>query len=186
MSRLVVIHPPNEGENDNDVRKKLLKRINIEKGNILIVEHESYVFDECEKDKIKKPYELLETSWDNFGWVVFLTDYFEDSFIKELSQSLINKNITSLEQLTEQIENEYFGKYYKEISKIHPDIDDSDDFYELLVKPFNKAITTFKMYLNEGDVLIGGSIDSCLKEVAFMYDLMGISYTIDYPYTYKG
>lgn len=188
MSKLIVVHPPNDSESDIKIREKLLKRIKMEQGKVIILEIGSFCFEEEEKESIQKPYELIEKEWDDFGWYVFLEGSKpSDDFIKEFSQFLYVNKIKSHEQLIEYInENNFFRKYYNQIFQRNIDIEDSEDFYDSIINPFNKSTEIFKDYLEDGDILIGGSVNSCLKELEFMYKAMGLSYTIDHAYTYSG
>lgn len=188
MSKLIVVHPPNDSESDIEVRKKLLKRIKMEQGKVVIMEIGSFYFEDEEKESIQKPYELIEKDWNDFGWYVYLDSIKpSDDFIKEFSQFLYKNKINSHEHLLEFTnENKAFRKYYNQIFQQHVDIDNSEDFYDSIISPFNKSVEIFQDYLSDGDVLIGGSVDSCLKELEFMYNVMGLSYQIDHPYTYSG
>lgn len=188
MSKLIVVHPPNDSASDITIRKKLLKRINLEQGKIIIMEIGSFCFEDEEKELIKQPYELIEKDWQSFGWYVFLESMkASDDFIKEFLQLLYKSKIKSHEQLLKCVnENKIFRKYYNQIFKQHEDINNLEDFYDSIIYPFNKSLEIFQKYLEDGDILIGGSVNSCLKELEFMYNVMGLSYTIDFKYTYSG
>lgn len=176
MENLIIVHPNWDGQFDRDLLYKIAIKIKKTKGQIvLLIDSDWEVPDELKESLVGKNYKVIDTIWDkNFGWVVMLDKISVDSAVNLFSY-IKNKGFKSLTE--DSMEDLTIKNLIKQFG---------EEDIALMLESFSEANLTLVEQLPRNSILIGGSIDACLKEILVLMKLNDKEPNLEFDLIYNG